>query len=110
MKNKDLIVSLIQQDLKHHQLIASLENLIAVGKEKHHLELLNVVQELMDVPESAELVPTAIGRGKTYSKYMGLASWYPLESTSDGLRNQAEMCYSHLEAIIDIERTYLPKE
>lgn len=41
---------------------------------------------------------------------MGLASWFLLEPTSDGLRNQAEMCYSHLEAIIDVERTYLPKE
>lgn len=105
MQNKELIISLIQQDLKDHQLIASLENLIAVGKEKHHLELLNVVQELMDVPESAE-----VDWGKTYCNYMGLASWFPLEPTSDGLRNQAEMCYSHLEAIIDVERTYLSND
>lgn len=63
MKNRDLIITLIQQDLKHHQLIASLENLIAVVKEKHHLELLNVVQKLIDVPESARLIgakPTVI--------------------------------------------------
>ncbi len=102
MKNKGLIIQLIQQDLKHQQLIERVENLISIGKEKHHLELLNVVQELMQVPKSAEL-----DWGKTYNKYMGIASWFPLESTTEGLRNQAELCYSHLEAIVDVEQEHL---
>lgn len=105
MEHKKLVINLIQQELKHRQLIASLENLIAVGKEKYHLELLNVVQELIYVNEYEE-----VDWGKTYCNYMGLASWFPLEPTSDGLRNQAEMCYSYLEAIIDVERTYLSKD
>lgn len=98
MKNIDLIIQLIQQDLKHQQLIEKLENLILIGKEKHHLELLNVVQNLMKVPKSAEL-----DWGKTYSKYMGIASWFPLESTTEGLRDQAEMYFIHLQAIVDVE-------
>lgn len=98
MKNKDLIITLIQQDLKHQQLIDRMENLIAIEKGKHHLELLNLVYDLMKVPESAEL-----DWGKTYCNYMGIASWFPLEPTTEGLRNQAELCFIHLEAIVDVE-------
>ena len=55
MKNRDLIITLIQQDLKHHQLITNLENLITIEKGKHDLEILNVVHDLMEVPDTAEL-------------------------------------------------------
>jgi hypothetical protein len=102
MTNTSLIITLIQQDLKHHQLLTTLAHCPRVEQEKQHLELLNVVQALMDVPESAELV-----WGKTYSKYMGLAPWYPLEATTEGLRHQAELCYTHLSAIVDVEREWL---
>lgn len=55
MKNKDLIVSHIQQDLKHHQLVLGLDNIGLQAGEKHHLELLNVVYDLMEVPQSVEM-------------------------------------------------------
>ncbi|MCJ8290166.1 MAG: hypothetical protein HRT58_10925 [Crocinitomicaceae bacterium] len=105
MQGRNLIITLIQQDLKHQQLIERVEDLISIEKEKHHLELLHLVQELMKVPETAEL-----DWGKTYCKYMGIASWFPLESTSDGLRNQAEMCFTHLQAIVEVENEhqYIP--
>jgi len=98
MKNKDLIISLIQQDLKHNQLVLGLDNIGLQAGEKHHLELLNVVYDLMKVPESAEM-----SWGMTYTNYMNKALRYRIQTTSEGLRQQAELCYAHLQCIVDIE-------
>lgn len=98
MKDKELIISLIQQDLKHHQLIIGLENISLNAGEKHHLELLNVCYDLMKVPESVEM-----DWGMTYTNYMNKALRYRIEATSEGLRQLAELCYTHLKCIVDLE-------
>lgn len=51
MSNKELIISLIQQDLKHSQLIVGLDRLGLEASERHCLQLLEVVAHLMRVPE-----------------------------------------------------------
>lgn len=104
MKNKDLIVSLIQQDLKHHQLVLGLDNIGLQAGEKHHLELLNVVYDLMEVPQSVEM-----DWGMTYTNYMNKALRYHIKSTSENLRGQAELCYTHLKCLVDLENEKLGK-
>ncbi len=98
MKTKNLIISLIQQDLKHNQLVIGLDNIGLQAGEKHHLELLNIVYDLMKVPQAVEM-----DWGMTYTNYMNKALRYKIRSTSKGLRHQAELCYTHLKCIVDIE-------
>jgi len=51
MSQKELIISLIQQDLKHSQLILGLDELGMDASDKHSLEILDVVANLMQVPD-----------------------------------------------------------
>jgi hypothetical protein len=104
MQNKELIISLIQQDLKHHQLVVGLDNIGLEAFDKHLLELFDVIYKLMEVPESAESE-----WGKTYTKYMNFAVNYELESTSESLEPLAGGCFQHLQAIIDIENEKIDK-
>lgn len=98
MQNKELVISLIQQDLKHHQLVTGLDNIGLEAFDKHLLELFDVIYDLMEVPESAESE-----WGKTYTKYMNFVVNYDVESTSESLKPLAGGCFIHLKAIVDIE-------
>jgi hypothetical protein len=42
MKTKELVISLIQQDLKHTQLGAGLDNVGLEASDKHHLQILEI--------------------------------------------------------------------
>ena len=53
MSNKELIVSLIQQDLKHSQLVLGLDELGMEASDKHCLDILDIVYNLMKVPGGA---------------------------------------------------------
>jgi hypothetical protein len=115
MQNKELVISLIQQDLKHHQLIIGLENIsLNAGRKAGallrngsdlHLDILDLCFDAMKVPESAE-----IDWGMTYTNYMNKALRYKIDATSEGLRHReaatrelAELCYTHLKGIVDLE-------
>jgi hypothetical protein len=114
MQNKELVISLIQQDLKHHQLIIGLENislnagrkagaLIRNGSDLH-LDILDLCFDAMKVPESAEM-----DWGMTYTNYMNKALRYKIDATSEGLRQLAGLCYTHLKCIVDLENERLVK-
>ncbi len=105
MQNKELVISLIQQDLKHHQLVTGLDNIGLEAFDKHLLELFDVIYNLMEVPESAESE-----WGKTYTRYMNFAVNYEVESTSKSLEPLAGGCFQHLQAIIDIENEKATKD
>ena len=51
MSDKELIINLIQQDLKHSQLVLGLDELGMEASDKHCLEILDIVANLMKVPE-----------------------------------------------------------
>ena len=51
MESKKLIIALIQQDLKHSQLILGLDDLGLEASDKHSLEMFDIVANLMQVPE-----------------------------------------------------------
>ena len=98
MKNKTLIIALLQQDLKHHQLILGLDNIGLQAGEKHHLEILDIVYDLMQVPQSVEME-----WGMTYTNYMNKALRYRIQANSEGLKQLAELCYTHLKCMVDLE-------
>jgi hypothetical protein len=120
MQNKELVISLIQQDLKHHQLIIGLESISLNRPMRAHqdmkaldsilnirdiyLDLLDICCILMKVPKSAE-----IDWGMTYTNYMNKALRHRMEATSEGLKELAELCYRHLKSIVDLENKRIAK-
>ena len=96
MSNKELIIKLIQQDLKHCQLVVGLDYLGLEASNKHCLELLDIVADLMHVPEGA----VEFDWGRVYITYMSECSGVQVESTSESLRPYAEYCYDDLCAVL----------
>ncbi|MEO1052242.1 MAG: hypothetical protein AAFX87_16535 [Bacteroidota bacterium] len=96
--NKTLILTLIQADLKHYQLINGLENL-HLHTESHSSELYKVVAELM-----------GLGKGKSdiwfdvYCRFLQEAHQHPMSNGLDELLPVAEECYEMLLACSKIER------
>ena len=97
MSNKQLIISLIQQDLKHSQLVSGLDNLGLEATENHCLQLLDIIAKLMGVPEgNAEF-----DWGKMYVSLMAESIHFDIRATSDDLRPYAKVCYVELKKLLD---------
>lgn len=96
MDNKNLIIQLIQQDLKHNQLLSGLE---AIGLESYHihsLQIIDVVSKLMQV--SASIIDDW---DETYLELMQQASLYQITARGETLKPLAEVCYQQLKAMMD---------
>lgn len=99
MNNKELIINLIQQDLKHNQLLSGLEK-IGLGVELHYLRILEIVSKLMNVPDGevddlwSEL----------YIKFMQEAIQFEITSNADTLKPLAVTCYGRLKSLLDDEK------
>lgn len=102
MSNKQLIVRLIQQDLKHCQLLYGLNRVGLDGDEKHHLQIFDIVYDLMKVPQSLEF-----DWGATYQNYMKQALLLEIGNTDTQLKPLAELCYKHLRMLVNCERKQL---
>lgn len=96
MKNERLIINLIQQDLKHNQLLSGLERIGLDGSDFHYLRILDIVSELMKVPEQI-----SDDWGKLYIKFMEQAIQYKMTSRGETLKPLAEVCYNQLNALIE---------
>ena len=99
MTRKQLIISLIQQDLKHSQLVLGLDQLGLNASDHHCLELLDIIAELMKVPEGE----TERIWGKTYVSLMAKAVQLDAKDGSGRLRGYAESCYKDLKAVVKEE-------
>ena len=99
MSNKELIISLIQQDLKHSQLVSGLDNIGLEASEKHCLQLLDIVAELMEVPEGN----LEFDWGRMYVSLMAESVHFDIDYTSDDLRPYAEACYAELTNVLNSE-------
>ena len=97
MPNKQLIISLIQQDLKHSQLIVGLDQLGLEASERHCLQLLDIVAKLMQVPEGV----VEFDWGRVYITYMAECKGVDVDYTADSLRPYAEFCYDALCEILN---------
>ena len=97
MSNKQLIISLIQQDLKHSQLILGLDELGLDASDKHCLELLDIVANLMQVPEGH----IECDWGRLYVTYMAESKKVGVQHTSETMKPFAEACYNGLCEILN---------
>ncbi|MCH2231324.1 MAG: hypothetical protein MK105_13365 [Crocinitomicaceae bacterium] len=98
MSNRELIISLIQEDLKHSQLIVGLDELGLSASEKHCLRILDIVANLMQVTEGH----IEFDWGRTYITYMADCTGGTVEDSSDSMRPYAESCYDELIKILNL--------
>jgi len=99
MTQKDLIISLLQQDLKHSQLVMGLDRLGLEASERHCLQLLDIIANLMQVPEGH----VEFDWGKLYITYMAESVEFEIDCTTDSLKAYAETCYDELLGVLKRE-------
>ncbi len=97
-KNEQLIIDLIQQDLKHCQLIYGLEQLGLQGSSMHHLEILEIIYQLMHISSDKKNDYLA----ETYAAFMSMATDYEITPRGESLRSLARDCYHRLKYLIDL--------
>lgn len=100
MKSKELIISLIQQDLKHTQLVAGLDKVGLEASDKHHLQILEVIAKIMQVPEG----DVDDNWGRVYFNLVQEAKNFAISDTADSLRPYATLCYRQLKLFLEIEK------
>lgn len=94
MKNKELLIDLIQQDLKHNQLVIGLDKIGLEGSEMHNLRILEMVSKLMKVPKALQEDWT-----NAYMLCMEEAVNYQITNRGESLKNLAEVTYNKLKLI-----------
>jgi hypothetical protein len=97
-ENRELIVSLIQQDLKHNQLTTGLAKL-GLEPDVHSLEIVEVVARLMGV-EKGDVSDQWV---KTYFSFLDRAHHFKISELAEELKPLAEECYDLLVACQNIE-------
>ncbi len=96
--NKDVIIDLIQQDLKHYQLIYGLEQLGLQGSGIHHLQLLEIIYQLMQILSEKKNDYLA----ETYAAFMSMATEYEITPLGESLRPLAKECYYRLKYLVEL--------
>lgn len=96
MKNKELIINLIQQDLKYNQLLGGLEKIGFDSNGLHSLELLDLVSKLMRVSQQF-----SDRWSEVYNKFMDEAIQLEMMHKTASLRPLAESCYKQLKTSLD---------
>tara|TARA_B100000678_G_scaffold243415_1_gene215042 strand:- start:22 stop:324 length:303 start_codon:yes stop_codon:yes gene_type:complete len=95
MKTALLINRLIQQDLKHNQLLAGLEALGFTDNGLQHLGIHALIEKLMEVPPEAHNNWATV-----YFNFLERAQYYPLSPQGEALLPLAEDCYRQLQSIL----------
>ena len=91
MKNQELIIQLLLQDLKHHQLTLGLARL-GFHSECHDLAICEMVRQQM----VANGFSPPGNFTDLYLSLMDLAQKWPLQANPNHLRPLAERCYRRL--------------
>lgn len=97
--DRNLIINLILQDLKHNQLTLGLKN-IGLDTDLHNLEIIEVVGSLMGLKEE-EMSDQWV---ETYFSFLKQARQFPISYDSEKLKLLAEECYNLLLHCQNIER------
>ena len=95
MKTVLLITRLIQQDLKHNQLLAGLEALGFTDNGLQHLSIHTILENLMQVPPEAHNNWASV-----YFNFLERAQYYPLSPQGEALLPLAEDCYRQLQSVL----------
>ena len=97
MVNTDIIPTIIQQDMKHQQLVGGLRKIGLHCDGLYDLSILELVAELMGVSE-----------GNTFDEWIDLymlfingANNYDVTTDGKNLEMPARLCYKHLSALLD---------
>lgn len=98
MQNKELIIQLIQVDLKHNQLTEGLRHLGLDDEEKYNLNLLPVVAQLMGIPKGGSIPQW----DHIYISFLEEAHQHPVSILGEELYPIAEKCYEMLYDCIEI--------
>ena len=98
MQYEDLIIRVIQQDLKHNQLTAGLRRAGLQGDDIYYLGILELVSDLMEVPKGYNIEDRWT---ELYISFMDEAIHFKISDQSDSLRPLAEICYRQLKTLIE---------
>ncbi len=98
--NKDLILQLIQQDLKHNQLTEGLRHLGLSDDGLYCIDLLSIIERLMEIPDGE----TGDRCTQVYVSFMCEAHQYGVSDLGKELKPVAEKCYDMMVACLEIER------
>jgi len=100
MDNKELILQLIHQDLKHNQLMGGLRQLGFVEFGLHSLNISPIVARLMGMPEeeAQDLWDNV------YVSFLDEAHQYKVSGLGEELKPLAEKCYEMLVVCAEIEK------
>jgi hypothetical protein len=91
MNNRELLVQLIQQDLKHSQLTETLRHMDLDDGGLYALDLITIVAQLMEVP------PRQMDDfAEVYGTFLDEAPQYPTTYLGEALLPVAEECYKRL--------------
>ena len=93
-QNKDLIIRLIQQDLRHHQLLNGLRS-SGFSTENHHLEIMEIVAQLMGYMEDE---PGRLWM-EVYMDYMEQTEHIQGVESAAEIITLSEQCYELLERL-----------
>ena len=99
MESKELIINLIQQDLKHSQSILGLDDLGLEASDKHSLEMFDIVADLMQVPEG-QLESKWVN---VYLAYMSECREVEIQHMTTPVKPYAISCYDELREILNSE-------
>ena len=98
MKNKDLIIQLIKQDLKHQKLLSGLEQVGLEDNNYYDLEIISIVQELMQI-KSDDLSDTFTD---VYYSFMREVINVEVTELDDKVPAIASQCYEMLRSLVKI--------
>lgn len=99
MQNKELILQLIQQDLKHNQLTEGLRHLGLSDDGLYCIDLLSIIERLMEIPDGE----TDDRRTRIYVSFMCEAHQYGVSELGKELKPLAEKCYEMMVTCLEIE-------
>ena len=103
MSNEDIIIGLIQMDMKHNQLVGGLRAIGLDGGGLFELEALEMIAELMEVPDGKI-------EDRLYAMYVGFideAANYEITDRGESLRPLADLAYRQLRAFVEYETDYI---
>lgn len=99
MKNKEITVQLILQDMKRAQLITGLRNLHLIT-DVHESDLLEFVLLFMGAsPEPGQVFPKIMDDvNEVYGGFLDRAIQFPVSGRGEELHPLAEQCYKNMAA------------
>ena len=97
MEKRELIIQLIEQDLRHNQLVLGLNKMELDSAGFYELEISRIIGRLMGIP---------FGRlddhwGDIYDSFMEQSLHYPVKEAKSRFKTLAEACYNQLVHHLD---------